>query len=204
MARGLKTRTRLASVSPGARVRAGSFKPGASLNKHNAMTAEQRSFKLHNARPAGLSKRQHQEEQRALNGRSPVARAVSPRKLLADMLRRQADRVMDAVTESPSANISAHVQTLDNVSELIRFVLRNEMVDDCERRMSDRQLTYAQTLADYLEALKLTRQHHRAPCWTSGRDEQLREINRKLDVLAGCFAQSPALNQVLDESEVES
>lgn len=137
---------------------------------------------------------------------APVPREihhVTTPKLLSDLLKRHSRRVMADITECPTDTIPAHIARLELCAELIRFVIAHDMIPDDERRRSDKQLLYAVTLADVLECLVLTKQSHRAPAFVTGRDAALDEINRKLDLLAGLFAKSPALNAALDEMEEE-
>jgi len=111
---------------------------------------------------------------------------------------------MADLTECPPDTIPAHLARLDAISELIRFACNHEMVPGACTRLSGAQLIMPATLADYLACLEITRKTHRAPPFVNERDETLARMERKLDVLAGCFAQSPALNAVLEEAEVDS
>lgn len=122
-------------------------------------------------------------------------------------MKRHARRVMADITECPPDTIPAHLSRLELLTELIRFAAANDLVPDCEGRRSDKQLLFAHTLADFAACLDVTRKTHRAPAFINQRDADIEAIHRKLDTLAGLFANSPALNAVLQESiesEVES
>jgi len=126
-------------------------------------------------------------------------RSISKEKLFADLLKRQAKRVMTEVTECPPDTVPAHLAHLKTVGEVLRFAITHCLVPGPETLRSGKQLLYASTCADYVEALEITSRQHRAPAFITERDEQLETINRKLDTLAGLFARSPALQAVLDE-----
>lgn len=130
-------------------------------------------------------------------------RRVPKDKLFADLLKRLAKSAMEAVTECEPNTIPAHLARLKDCAELLRFAIRNEMVPGADTLRSGKQLLYAATCADYVEALEITAKQHRAPAFITERDEQLEVINRKLDVLAGLFARSPALQAVLNEEQEE-
>lgn len=129
---------------------------------------------------------------------------VSPEKLFADLLKRQARRAMLDVTECPPDTLPAHLARVEALQEIISHVLRHDFAGTPEARPSGAQLLHAVTLHDFAACLQITRVQHRAPAFINGRDRELAEINHKLDVLAGLFAQSSALSSVLDESGVES
>jgi hypothetical protein len=164
------------------------------------MTQTQRAFKLTLPRTPGQPRHDWQNATFALN--HPPGK-ISREKLLADLLKRICTSAMAAVTECEPHTIPAHLARLKDLSEILRFVLRKEMVPGADTLRSGKQLLYAATLADFVEALEITAGQHRAPAFVTARDEQLETINRKLDTLAGLFAQSPALQAVLNE-EVES
>ena len=162
------------------------------------MTQSQRAFTLTlNPRP-GQTHADCDRENLAFNH---PPRSISKEKLFADLLKRQAKAAMDAVTECPPDTIPAHLARLVSAAELIRFAIRHELVPGADTMRSGKQLLYAATCADYVEALEITRRQHRAPAFVTDRDVQFEAINRKLDTLAGLFARSPALQAVLDEEQ---
>lgn len=117
-------------------------------------------------------------------------------KLFAEYLRREARLVMAAVTECDPVQLPAHLARLDSLRELI--------ADSEKIASSFNPLNAAYTVGDFEFCLVETRKTHRAPAFLNSRDTELAQINHKLDLLAGCFAQSAAINAVLDESEVQS
>lgn len=159
----------------------------------------QKPLRLTVPRSRGETVSEHSERQRLLNG-AEIPVPVGKEKLFADMLKRRARRVMADITECPPDTLPAHLARLDGLREVIHFAMRHELVPGAETRRSDRQLLYAYTLADFAACLEITKQTHRAPAFVNQRDEDLAAINRKLDLLAGLFAGSRALNSVLDES----
>lgn len=127
------------------------------------------------------------------------------KKLLADLLRNQARRVMADITECPPVQMPSHLARLDFLRDLIAFARNHDLISDAEKVASSfNPLNAAYTVGDFEFCLVETRKTHRAPSFLNSRDTELAQINHKLDLLAGCFAQSAALNAVLDESEVQS
>jgi len=99
---------------------------------------------------------------------------------------------MRSVTECPPASISAHIARLCDLTDVIRFVIASELVDEAERVITDRQLLHPSSLADYQSALALTRTQHRAPVFVSSAGSELAQINAKLETLAGWLARGQA------------
>lgn len=120
-------------------------------------------------------------------------RQVTPAKLFADLLRRQARRVMGDVTECPVDTLPAHLARLDDLREVFKHVIRHDYAETPESRLSGAQLMYPATLADFLACLDITRQTHRAPAFVNQRDSEIADINRKLDLLAGLICKNPEL-----------
>lgn len=109
------------------------------------------------------------------------SKPVTPAKLFADLLKPQARRIMGDITECPVDTIPAHLARLDDLREIFRHVIRHDFAETPESRLSGVQLLHPVTLADYLAALEITRQTHRAPAFVNSRDTELAEIN--LDVV---------------------
>lgn len=129
-------------------------------------------------------------------------RRVTPEKLLADLLKRQAKRAMVDVTECPPDTLPAHLARLDALRETINHCLTHWLAGTAENRLSGAQLANPFTLRDYLGCIEITREQHRCPAFVNSRDSDLAAINRKLDTLAGLLATSPAIENLLtDESE---
>ena len=120
--------------------------------------------------------------------RLPDRDAVEPEKLFADLLKRQARRVMADITECPADTLPAHLARLDGLREVVSHAMRHGLVSAVESRRSDRQLIYAYTVADFAACLEITRREHRAPAFVNSRDSELSEVNRKVDLLAGMVA----------------
>ena len=139
------------------------------------------------------------ERTRELNGQT--IRTISREKLYSDLLKRQARRVMNDITECPPGTIAAHLARLNDLREIIQFAVNHEFKDSPESRLSAAQLMYPETLVDFLGCLEITRKEHRAPAFLNSRDEDLAKINHKLDLLAGLFAKSPALSVALESEE---
>jgi hypothetical protein len=161
----------------------------------------QKAFKLGLAKLPGENSIDHRDRVQRINGKAP--QKVAPEKLLADLLRRQCRAVMLDVTECPPDTLPAHIARLDLLTDLLRHLLSHDYHDTPEGRFSGAQLANPHTLRDMLECLLLTKQQHRAPAFVNCRDKELADINRKLDTLAGLFANSPALNAVLSEETDE-
>lgn len=146
----------------------------------------------------GESAQSHSFREREFN---KPTKHVAPEKLLADLLKRLAKRAMSDVTECPPDTIPAHLARIDDLREVIGHAMRHGLVEPAENRPSGNALQYAYTLSDYCACLDITRKTHRGPSFLNSRDEQLSEINRKLDMLAGLFNRSNVLAEILDESE---
>jgi hypothetical protein len=151
------------------------------------------------SRLAGESLANHQHRQRALNLAKPAV-ATPPEKLFADLLKRQARRIMADITECPPETIPAHMARLDDLRELIKHATTHELIPGNETLLSGKQLILAATVADFLACLEITRRQHRAPAFVNDREEALERIERKLDTLAGCFAKSAVIDAVLNEA----
>jgi hypothetical protein len=121
-------------------------------------------------------------EARCLNN---PTRKVPPEKLLSDLLKRQMRRVMSDITECPSDTLPAHLARLDDFRDIVGHLVRHDLAETAESRLSGAQLAYPSTLADFLACLDITRRQHRAPVFVNQRDEELAGINRKIDMLAG-------------------
>lgn len=128
---------------------------------------------------------------------------VPPAKLFADLLRRQARRVMGDVTECPIDTLPAHLARLDDLREIFRYVIAHDYAETPESRLSGKQLIYPATLADFLACLDITRNTHRAPAFVNQRDTEIADINRKLDLLAGLICKNPELLETLQSQYEE-
>lgn len=109
----------------------------------------------------------------------------------AALLKRLARRAMADVTECPPDTIPAHLARIDDLREIISYNLRHGYAETPESRFSGKQLETPFTLADYLECLRVTKRQHRAPSFVNQRDEEISQINRKLDCIAGLLSQNP-------------
>lgn len=158
------------------------------------MNAIQKSFRLSTPRIPSESAHNHTWRTQTLNGKHPRG-PVPPEKLLAEMVKRQARVAMRDVTDCPPNTIPAHLARLDDLIELARHVLQHSFADDPEATPSGCQLLHPETLADYLAALLLTRQQHRAPTWINATEKRDSEILHKLDVIAA-HLNRPALCQL--------
>lgn len=157
----------------------------------------QRPLRLSTERRPGISIREHQQNQRLLNTEGP--RTVHPQKLLADLLRRQARAVMKSVTQCEPAAIPAHVARIDSLLEIIRHAREHDLISDVEKARTEAALVFAVTVADFQAALLLTRDTHRAPsfvhCLAS---DELSDLHRKIDCIAGLLAQNATLDAILN------
>jgi hypothetical protein len=159
----------------------------------------QKSLRFSVSRLPGETATAHATRERLINkGREHFP--VPPEKLFADLLKRQAKRVMADITDCPANMLPAHVARLNDLRDIVRHAINHSLVPDSERELSGRQLLFCYTLADYLAALELTKAANRAPAFINSRDEAVERIERKIDLLAGLFAGSRALNAVLDEA----
>jgi hypothetical protein len=148
---------------------------------------------------ANLRFRRHQLNQE-ITGTAP--RPVPSEKLLADLLKRQAKRIMSDVTECPPDTIPAHLARLDDWREIVSQLLRHELRETPESRVSGAQLTQPSTLADWLEVAKITRQSHRLPSYVNHRDEMLERIFKGIDQIAGLIASDPETVEFFATREV--
>jgi len=127
---------------------------------------------------------------------------VPPEKLYADLLKRQARRVMADVTKCPPITLPAHLARLADLREFFQFALSHHFDGTAEAVLSGAQLLYPATLADYAAALQITHKDFRTPVFINDRDAEIAEINRKLDTLAGLFSRSPVMDTLLDSEEM--
>jgi hypothetical protein len=114
-------------------------------------------------------------------------------KLLADMIKRHARYIMHDITTCPPDAIAAHLARSRDLDELARLAMRHGFVSGPEGNLSGMQLADPVTVMDFVAALDITRQRHRAPDWICPHDEQFIAIMRRLDVLAAQIAKGGAL-----------
>lgn len=160
------------------------------------------ALRLSVSRIPGETSNNHTWRQSLVNG-TIDHRKVTPDKLLADLLKREAKAVMGAITECGADQIPAHLGRLSFLRELINHAIRHELIPGDETRLSGVQLLFCNTVADHLAALEITKKTHRAPQVLTARDTELEKINRKLDWLAGLFAKCPAIDEILN-SEIDA
>jgi hypothetical protein len=79
---------------------------------------------------------------------------VPPEKLHADLLKRQARRVMADVTECPPLTLPAHLARLADLRESFAFALSHHFAETPEASLSGAQLQYPSTLADYRDVFE--------------------------------------------------
>ncbi|MEI9961357.1 MAG: hypothetical protein WDM76_09605 [Limisphaerales bacterium] len=125
----------------------------------------------------------------------PHRRAVSPQKLLCDLLKRQARTIMGDITECPSASLPAHLARLMDMRDTIDLAVRHDLIPPTESEVSG--LNMANTLADLRVCLDFTRRTHRAPVFVNSRDTEISVLNQKIDLLAGLVAM--AINAPMPE-----
>ena len=138
---------------------------------------------------AGLSQKRFAIEQNTFDN---PPRHTAPEKLLADLLKRQGRRIMGDVTECPSDTLPAHIARLDDWREVVAHLLRHDLSETPESRLSGAQLCYPATLADLVACAEITRRNHRAPVFVNSRDEQIEKILRGIDQIAGLIATNDA------------
>ena len=109
---------------------------------------------------------------------------VPPGKLLADLLKRQARRVMADVTNCQPDTIAAHIARLEDICDVIEHFTRHDFAETAESRLSGRQLAYPTTLADFVACMELTRKNHRCPEFVNPHEDFQKEIIQRLDLLA--------------------
>jgi hypothetical protein len=149
----------------------------------------QRTFrlKLPDATAERLSTRERSFQEKLLNTDLPVK--VSQAKLLADLLKRQARRILTDITECPPDTLPAHLARLTDWREIVEHVCAHGQCEPPEARRSGAQLQFASTLADWLAIAQITRQQHRAPFFVNQRDAELAAIHHKMDLLAGLVSE---------------
>lgn len=126
--------------------------------------------------------------------RGAEIKTVPDCKLFADLLKRQARRIMGDVTECPPNTISAHMARLNDLLEIMRWMVNHDYRETAESSVSEAQLQYPQTLSDFISCLEITKKQNRAPVWVNSRDKEIAEIKDKLDQLAGLLSQHPGVN----------
>lgn len=126
-----------------------------------------------------------------------ISAPVPSQKLLLDILKRQARRIMESVSAAAPAAIAGHLAALDQWREVVGHLFRHDLADSPEARLSGRQLIYPSTLADFFACLEITRKEHRAPQTLNVHDSQLSEIIRRLDMLAGFIATNAQAEEFL-------
>ena len=94
----------------------------------------QRAFKL-SIPGTGLPSYVHRLQNRELN---KPTQHVSEEKLFADLLKRQARRVMQDVTECHAATLPANLARLDDLRELFRHVLAHQYKETPESVVTGR------------------------------------------------------------------
>ncbi len=140
---------------------------------------------------------QHQKNLRlGVDNRGSLRKTPSER-LFADLLKRQARKVMRDLTECPPDTIPAHLATLEALQDVIQFACQNGLLMEADTRLSGKQLMYPATVADFAACLVITRKQHRAPAFVNGDNAQLDRIEKKLDTLAGAIAHDPELLEML-------
>src|SRR5581483_10955205 len=128
---------------------------------------------------------------------------TTPATLFAQLLKRQARRVMAAVTECPPDTIPAHIARLDDLRELINHAIRYELIEAAEARPSGGQLQHPATVADYLACLHITRKTHRSPAFISANDAAIARIDDGIAKLCGLVANRSDLIEYLAGQESE-
>ena len=98
---------------------------------------------------------------------------------------------MGDITECPTDTLPAHIARLDDWREVVGHLLRHDLQQTPESRLSGAQLCYPVTLADLLACAEITRRNHRAPVFVNSRDEQIEKILRGIDQIAGLIATNP-------------
>ena len=147
---------------------------------------EQKAFQLVLPTTGNLSRREFIDDERQLNGKNP--QKVPQQKLLADLFKRQARRILQDITQCPPDTLPAHLARLEDWTAVVSHLLAHEWLETPEARLSGTQLCHPATLADWKAAAEITRRQHRAPVFANYQDGELGQINRKLDMLAGLVA----------------
>jgi len=106
---------------------------------------------------------------------------------------------MSDITECPPDTLPAHLARLDDWREVTEHLLRHELAETPESRLSGCQLVHPSTLADWIAAGEITRRQHRAPAFVNNRDETLEKIFHGIDQLAGLIAKDSGLVTFLAE-----
>ncbi len=153
----------------------------------------QKRFRLKLPDNSALSPTDKRIAEIELNRGSEIKK-VPESKLFSDLLKRLARRVMGDITECPPNTVSAHLARLDDLLEIIRWMVNHDYRDTAESSVSAAQMQYPETLCDFLACLEITKKQHRAPVWVNSRDKEISEIKERLDLLAGLLAQNPAFN----------
>lgn len=172
--------------------------------------SNQRTLRFALTRKNGELKVNHRACEAALNHPRNLETPKVKRYPMAELLKRQARRVMSDVTECPPDTIGAHVARVDDLRETIAHVIENELKETPESRFSGKQLASPYTLKDYLECLCITRREHRAPAFVNQRDEDIAQIKNMICTLAGLISNNPEALEMFQrqfneaQTEVES
>ena len=101
---------------------------------------------------------------------------------VAAQLRRELERCIDAVSSCQPASLTVNLDRLASVRAAAETIL--PLVPDGQRLRSDRNLVHPLTLADWIEAARITGSAHRSHTWAPIGCDRLDRIEAKLDSLA--------------------
>lgn len=140
-----------------------------------------------------LTSRDRLFEEEALNGKHPSKMPGHEERrddlAFARMLKEQALKIMQDVTECPPDTLPAHLARLDGLRDIMTHNVCSLYKETAESRLSGTQLAHPSTLADHLACLEQTRRNHRAPAFVNSRDTELARLNHKMDLVAGLLSQ---------------
>jgi hypothetical protein len=163
------------------------------------MPHKQKALRLTLTKNPGEPQHEDLFRQRLVNGKEKLTSTIPSWKLLADLLKRQARRVMQDVTTCQPDTIAAHVARLDDLRDIIRHCLLHELKETPEASMGDFPLNSTYTVADHLFAMDNTRKTHRCPAFVNWRDAELSEIHSKLDLIAGILSTPELQARLMEE-----
>lgn len=155
--------------------------------------AKQKTLRFSLTRAHGQMAVHHRIDEQLLNHHRDIEtprRKVSSHTLRSQFLKRFAREAMANVTECPTESLPANLRLLEWAIQAVEFNLRHEFRETPEFTLNHTPHEPV-TLQDFLFCMKHTRKTHRAPAYVSQRSEDIAQINRKLDTLAGLLAQNP-------------
>lgn len=157
---------------------------------------KQVTMRLRLSESVKLSRRARAWEEERINGKFQVERPDLARKV-----KESIRSICYEITNCAPAAVAAHMHPARVLKALGEFIMAERLCDETESARSARNLAHPLTLADYVEALELTIQHHRQPA-NFVPDDQITAIATRLECVAAMVCKLCSVAGIVDESEV--